>query len=412
MNYDTPLIDRDNASAGQTAAADDTFVRETHIISEDDAVVQDRRRKQIMIVGGVVTAIIAAIILFMVLSKDDGAAAEDANAAQIPVVSVIVPGSESVTSGITASGTLSARNPLPVGSVGEGGQVVSVRVEEGDWVSQGQVLAVIDRSVQTQQAAGQAAQVQVARADANLAQANLDRALKLVDRGFISKADVDRLRATRDAASARVRVAEASLGELNARNARLNILAPAGGLVLTRDVEVGQVVSGGSQPLFVIAKGGEMELAALVGESDLARLTVGAPATVKPVGTEREYAGQVWQLSPTIDETSRQGEARVALAYDRALRPGGFATASIGTGGVNAPVLPESAIQTDAKGSYVFIVDKQNKVRRRAVRTGLVTSAGITVAEGLTGNERVVLLAGGFLFEGDEVKPQITPRAN
>lgn len=412
MNYDTPLIDGDSAGAVQTAEGRESVVRETRIISEDDEFLQERRRKQIMIGGGIVVAIIVAIILFMVLSKGDGAAEDGANAAQVPLVSVIVPGSESVTSGITASGTLAARNPLPVGSVGEGGQVLSVRVEEGDWVSQGQVLAVIDRSVQTQQAAAQAAQVQVARADADLAQSNLDRALQLVDRGFISKADVDRLRSTRDAAVARVRVAEASLRELNARNARLNILAPAGGLVLTRSVEVGQVVSGGSEPLFVIAKGGEMELAALVGESDLARLTVGAPATVKPVGTDREFTGQVWQLSPTIDETSRQGEARVALAYDRALRPGGFATATIGTGGVNAPVLPESAIQNDAKGSYVYIVDKDDKVRRRGVRTGIVTDAGITVAEGLTGDERVVLRAGGFLFEGDKVKPQVANRAN
>nr|WP_240654679.1 efflux RND transporter periplasmic adaptor subunit [Croceicoccus ponticola] len=375
-------------------------------IGIDDGEAQRRRRKQVMIGGAIALLVIVAIAIALSLGKGGSAGVDGAEASQIPVVTVIVPGTESVVGGITASGTLAARQPLPVGSVGEGGQVSEVRVDEGDWVRKGQVLAVIDRSVQSQQAAAQAAQVQVARADAALAQSNLERALKLVDRGFISKADVDRLTSTRDAEVARVRVAEAQLRELNARNARLNILAPAGGLVLERNVEVGQVVSGGNTPLFLIAGGGEMELAALVGESELSRLAVGASAEVSPVGSDKTFSGQIWQLSPTIDETSRQGEARIALAYDRALRPGGFATAVMGTGGVSAPILPESAIQNDENGAYVFVVGKDNRVKRRGVKTGVVTGAGITITEGLTGDERVVLRAGGFLFDGDEVKPQ------
>jgi multidrug resistance efflux pump len=85
----------------------------------------------------------------------------------------------------------------------------------------------------------------VAEADARMAQANLDRALKLVSAGFISNADIDKLTAVRDAADARVRVAQAQLGETAARIRRLNIVAPADGLVLDRMVEPGQVVSPG-----------------------------------------------------------------------------------------------------------------------------------------------------------------------
>lgn len=396
MNYEVPSASR---HTGEVASV-------TEVVDLDDEAQQARRRRQ-LIVGGIVAALVVlALALWMFFGKADDPALAD-GATQVPVVSVVVPGRESVAGTITASGTIAARRPLPVGSVGEGGQVVAVRVDEGDWVRQGQVLAVVDRSVQTQQISAQAAQVEVARADARLAQANLDRALALVQRGFISKADVDRLTSTRDAANARVRVAQSQLGELRARTARLNIVAPAGGLVLERNVELGQVVGGGAGNLFVLAQGGEMELAALVGESELARLSVGASAQVAPVGSGRVFAGQVWQLSPTIAEDSRQGEARVALAYDRALRPGGFATATIGTGGTTAPMLPESAIQNDDKGAFVFVVDKSNKVRRRAIKTGLVTDAGITIVEGLTGDERVVQRAGGFLFEGDTVKPRL-----
>ena len=112
-------------------------------------------------------------------------------------MSVIAPGQATIEGTITATGTIAARREMPVGVVGEGGRVVSVPVEQGQWVRAGQVLASIDRSVQSQQAFAQAAQVEVARADAMLAQSNLDRALQLVERGFISTADIDRLTATR-----------------------------------------------------------------------------------------------------------------------------------------------------------------------------------------------------------------------
>jgi RND family efflux transporter MFP subunit len=269
------------------------------------------------------------------------------------------------------------------------------------------VLAVVDRAVQNQQIAGASAQIGVARSDLELAQSNLDRALKLVDRGFISKADVDRLTATRDAARARLGVARATLGELQARTARLNIYAPAAGLLLERNVDPGQTVAGGGgTPLFTIAKGGEMELRALLGEESLKKISVGAPAQVTPVGSDRTFTGQVWQIEPTIDQQTRQGTARIALAYAPGLRPGGFASATLSSGTVVAPMLPESAIMSDAKGSYVYVVDAKDTVVRRDVKTGLVTADGIAVTQGLNGTERVVLRAGAFLNPGDKVKPK------
>lgn len=332
-------------------------------------------------------------------------AADAGKGGQSQSVSVITPGRTSVTGTITASGTIAARREMPVGVAGEGGQVERVLVDAGDWVRAGQVLAVIDRSVQVEQVAGQAANIEVQRANARIAQANLDRALKLVERGFISKADVDRLVATRDAAVAQVRVAAAALGQLQASNARLNIVAPAAGLVLIRGVEPGQIVSAGSGVLFRIAKDGEFEMQARLAENDLARLTVGQSADVLPVGMSQPFTGQIWQLSPTIDTQTREGVARIALAYNAALRPGGFASAQIRSGTVSAPLLPESAVLSDQKGAFVYVVGGNNKVERRAVKTGDVTAQGIVVIEGLSGSERVVMRAGGFLNPGDPVRP-------
>lgn len=365
---------------------------------------EDRRSRRWLIIAGI--AVLLVMIAIWFITRDGGAETAQSAKAQAPVVSVITPGKTTVIGEIGVTGTLAARREQPVGVAGEGGQVVSVLVEPGQWVARGQVLAVIDRSVQVQQQASQAAQIQVARANADLAQANYDRALQLVDKGFISKADVDRLRATRDAAVAQTRVAGAQLGVLQAQTRRLNIVAPAAGLVLERRIEPGQVVSGGSGVLFRLAEGGQMELRAQVGEADLAQLAPGVSATVTPVGTEKSFTGQVWQLAPVIDPATRQGTARIALAYAPELRPGGFASAKIVSGTVVAPMLPESAILSDDKGSFVYVVDKDNKARRQPVKTGLVTDTGIAVVEGLAGNERIVLRAGGFLQPDQTVQPR------
>jgi RND family efflux transporter MFP subunit len=393
MNYDARI---DAAADGADPAPFDPLGP----IDEDE-----RRARRRMWIGGAI-AVLVVIALWLFLHRDDGKPDPvKAAAAQAPSVTVIAPGRTTVQGQINATGTLAARRELPVGVAGEGGQIAQVLVEPGQWVGRGQVLATIDRSVQVQQAAAQAAQIQVARADAQLAQANLERAQKLVARGFISKADIDRLTATRDAAAARVRVASAQLGETKARVGRLNIVAPAAGLVLERKTEPGQVVSSGSGVLFRIAQGGEIEMLAQLSETDLAKVGPGVSAEVTPVGSQRAFTGQIWQVSPVIDPQTRLGRVRIALAYAPELRPGGFASAVIRSGTVVAPVLPESAVLSDAKGSFVYLVNAKNRVERRPVTTGEVTAQGIPVVAGLNGTERVVLRAGGFLNPGDAVHP-------
>jgi RND family efflux transporter MFP subunit len=380
------------------------------LVEEIDADARQKRRRRAIAIAIVVVVLLALGAWLLSSGSGEESALAPSEGATVPVVTVVSPGSGTIEGVIHATGTLAARHEIAVGVVGEGGRVVSVPVEAGDWVRQGQILAVIDRSVQNQQAQSAAAQIQVAQADAQLAQANLDRALQLVDRGFISKADVDRLTATRDAAVARVRVAEAQHRELLARNARLNIVAPAGGLVLARNVEVGQVIGTGAEAPFTIAQGGQMELLARLGESDLAALTVGSTAIVTPVGSDESFTGQIWQTAPVIDAEDRQGTARIALPYDPALRPGGFASAEISGGTVVAPRLPESAILSDEQGSFVYLVNEDNQVERRNVRIGMVSEEGITVLAGLTGDERVVMRAGGFLNPGDPVRPVLENR--
>jgi RND family efflux transporter MFP subunit len=386
---------------------------ETRIAAEDPhrtlpgAVIEPRRRWWIWV--AVAVAVIAVIAAVMMMRGGDAAEAskDKGGAAQAPTVTVVVPGRSNVAREITGTGTIAARREMPVGVAGEGGMVTRVLVEPGDWVGAGQVLAAVDRSVQVQAAAGLDAQVRVARAEAQLAQSELERAQSLVARGFISKADLQRREATRDQAAARVRVAQAQLAETQARNRRLDIRAPAAGLILTRGVEPGQIISSGSGQLFRIAQGGQLELRAQLAEADLVQVPVGARAEVTPVGTERSFTGEVWQVSPVIDPQTRQGTARVALRYDRALRPGGFAGVRIASGSREAPLLPESAVLSDGRGSFVYIVGADNKVVRRDVTIGGVSDQGVAIASGLSGTERVVLSAGAFLNPDQVVRPQL-----
>jgi multidrug efflux pump subunit AcrA (membrane-fusion protein) len=342
--------------------------RETRFEGSDTLIVVDRpnRKRQIIIAAVLIVAALAIAFFMFGSGKDEPA--QQANAAggaggggrggQIPSVSVIVPGQSNVARTITASGALAARRDQPVGVAGEGGLVRAVLVDAGSWVRQGQVLATIDRSVQSQTAAQLAASIQVARADAALAQNEYDRSAALVGRGFVSKADLDRKKAARDAANARVRVAQAQFGAARAQIGRLDIRAPTSGLILSRSVEVGQIVSGGAGGLFRLAKGGEMEMRAQMSQQDLAAMRVGLPASVTPLGS------------------------------------------------TTAPMLPQSAVLSDENGNYVYIVNSKNLVERRPIKIGEVSAAGVTVAEGLSGQENVVLSAGPFLNPGQKVAPR------
>jgi len=148
-----------------------------------------------------------------------------------------------------------------------------------------------------------------------------------------------------------------------------------------------------------------MEMRVQLSETDVARVKVGVPVEVTPVGSTKTFRGEVWQVSPVIDPQTRQGIVRVALSYDPQLRPGGFATARIVAGARAAPLLPESAVLSDGQGNYVYVLDAKEQVQRRAVKVGEVSDAGVAIADGLDGSERVVVSAGAFLNPGQKIKP-------
>ena len=282
-------------------------------------------------------------------------------------------------------------------------------VEAGDHVQRGQLLAKIDDSVLVQQVNRLAASLEQARAQAALSAAEYKRALGVEAAGALSAEDIEKRRATALTDAANVKVVAAQLAEAQARLERTRIIAPVEGTVLTRRAEVGQIANPGGEPLFRVASGGEVEMRGQIAEQDLAQVKTGQAATVYLTGIERPFTGQVRLLGAIIDPQTRLGDIRIQLKPDPALRPGAFARAVVAVAKASRPVLPQTAVMADANGSYVLLVDSANRVERRPVRVSGTTDSGVIIAEGLTGSERVVATAGGFLRDGETVS--IAPAA-
>ncbi|MGB8326006.1 MAG: efflux RND transporter periplasmic adaptor subunit [Steroidobacteraceae bacterium] len=347
--------------------------------------------------------VIVALVIGLRLRGAHGAAASDP-AKETPLVTVSSAGFSAVTSRISFTGTIRARNEMPVGAEGDAGRVAAIYVEAGDRVRRGQVLARLDTSVLRPQVDRLAAQLHQARAESDLAAAEYRRAQGIAASGALSWEEVERRHAAAVTKEAQVRVAAAQLSESRARWQHSEIRAPENGTVLTRSVDVGQTVAPGSGPLFRLARDGQVEMLGQVAEQDLPRLAVGQPAQVHLTGVDSPFEGEVWLIGATIDPQTRLGDVRIALKANPDLRPGAFARAEVIANRSEHAVLPQTAILADAKGAYVLIVNGDHKVERRPVRVTGTQANGVVIGEGLNGSERVVTIAGAFLREGESVR--------
>ena len=303
-------------------------------------------------------------------------------------VSVIVPGQSQVGRVITASGPLGARRDQPVGIAGQGGRVVRVLVDAGSWVRAGQVLAVIDRSVQSQQAAQQSAQIAAARADAALAQNNYERALALKDRGFVSKAEIDAKKAARDAANAQVRVAQAQLGATRAAD------RPAQRRRSDRRPDPRPQRRGRPDRQPGIRRALPARRGRPDGDAGAARA---AGPRQRPCRDAR--AGDADRRrparSPATSGRSRRSSTRSRASAKSGSRfpifldpPRRLCRGTITAGQTTAPLLPQSAVLSDDKGNYVYVINGKNEVERRNIQIGTVNDAGVTSLRGCRGTKR------------------------
>jgi RND family efflux transporter MFP subunit len=326
--------------------------------------------------------------------KDNGAT---------PLVTVVIPSLGNVASTVSLTGLISAINDMPIGVEGDGGRISAVLVEPGDHVKRGQVLARLNPLTAQSQVDSASASVDELKAAAASAQADFARAEKARD--SFSVEEFERRRTAALTAAAKAKAAEAQLSEAHTRWQRMTVLAPSDGIVLTRAAEVGQIAMPGSPALFRLARDGAIEMRGEVAEQDMPRLKIGQLAMVRLDGVPQPFTGKVWQVGAIIDGVTRQGTVRISLpSEDQNLRPGAFARADIQAGATLGVILPQTAVLSDEQGTYTLIVGANDRVERRAINVVGARAQGLLVDSGLSGNERVVAVAGAFLRTGEQVK--------
>lgn len=301
---------------------------------------------------------------------------------------------------VVASGTVSAWEEVPVAAETGGLTATILYVDEGSYVRQGQPLVqmndvLLRAQVRQQQAAVQTAEANVARDDAALA-----RAQELKTRGFLSQASLDTALANQRASAANLASAHAALAETQTRLSQATIRAPVSGLIISRSVTKGQIISAGTE-LFRMVRDGRLELDAQVPETELPLIQAGQSAAVTS-SQAGSTTGTVRIVTPEVNAQTRLGLARISLAPGSALKPGMFARAAIEAGTRPATVVPTDAVLYRSNKSGVFVLNADSSVRFIPV-TVLSRRDDQTSVEGLNAGVRVVVAGAGFLNEGDKV---------
>lgn len=336
--------------------------------------------------------------------KADGAQ----SGASSQTVTVATAQTQSLPRTVTASGTVSAWEEVPVGAETGGLTATAVLVDEGAYVRQGQPLVQLNDALLRAQLAQQEAAVESAEANAEREDGDLARARELRERGFLAQASLDMAISEQRAAQAQLASARAALSETRTRLNQTTIRAPVAGLVISRSVTRGQIVQPGEE-LFRMVRDGRLELDARLPETELGLIRPGQSASVASDGVG-SATGSVRIVTPEVNPDTRLGVARIALTGNSGLRPGMFARARIDVGAQETVAVPTPAVLYRNNRAGVFVLGAGDAVAFRPV-TVLSRDDRLTAVDGLDAGVRVVVSGAGFLSDGDRVRVATAPPA-
>lgn len=181
------------------------------------------------------------------------------------------------------------------------------------------------------------------------------------------------------------------------------VRAPVAGVIVRSSAAVGMPASARQGPLFAIVAGGDIDLQADVPIDDLAKLRVGQPVLVKPLGLP-EIAGKVRKIETGTSPSTQLGRVRIGLGPGYDLRVGTFARGVVSLGERCGVGVPYSAVSYEAEGTIVRVVNG-DRVEARPVEVGLLAGDDAEILSGLSESDTVVTRAGAFVREGDRVNP-------
>ncbi len=328
------------------------------------------------------------------------AAAAPAKAAL--TVTTTQPQRSSLATALQANGNIAPWQEAIVGAESNGMRLAEVRVNVGDVVKRGQVLATfVADMAQADLAQSRAA---VAEAEATLADAgaNAQRARELQASGALSAQQINQLLTAERTAQARLDALRAGAKVQRLRLAQTQVLAPDSGVISARNATVGAVVPAGTE-LFRLIRQGRLEWRAEVVAGELALIKPGQAVRVTAAGGA-PVAGKVRMVAPTVDANTRNGIVYVDLPQPGAIKAGMFAHGDFETGSTSALTLPQSAVLLRDGFSYVYRVGADNRVAQTKVEVGRRVGDRIEITGGLDAGAKVVTSGAGFLADGDTVR--------
>ncbi|MGO1068894.1 efflux RND transporter periplasmic adaptor subunit [Lysobacter sp. CA199] len=352
-------------------------------------------------ITGAAVLVLAAVVTFLKSRDEQGSSQASAPA---PVMSVLVTRARAseLPIRVPASGSIAAWQEAIVGNESNGLRLTEVRVNIGDTVRSGDVLALLNADVVEAELAEARAAVAQVEAESIEATANSARAKALEGSGAMSAQQIAQYFAAAQTAHARLQAARAAEKRNRVRLAQARVLAPSDGVVTSRTATVGAVVPAGEE-LFRVIKDGRLEWRAAVSTADLDKLRPGQAVELVIPGRP-PIRGELRALAPTISTDTRSGLAYVDLPRDSTIRAGAFASGHIEVGQGRALTLPQSAVLLRDGFNYVLQVGASAKVSKRKVSVGRRAGDRIEIVAGLSESEEVIASGVGFLSDGDMVK--------
>lgn len=360
------------------------------------------------------TQLLCAIALATLLAacggdKKAADAPQAAASAPRPVLTITAekPQRISLSDTLSANGSIAAWQEASIGANVAGLRLADVRVNVGDVVKKGQVLATYDAAPVQQDEAQARASLAEAEAAAADAAGNAERARAVAPSGALSQQQINQYLTAEKTARARAEAARAVVANQGLRLRNTQILAPDDGIISARPATVGQVSASGTE-LFRLVRRGRLEWRAEVTAEDLARVHPGQSVRLELPGGA-QVAGTVRQLAPTVDAKTRYGLAYVDLPSGSPARAGMFARGSFELGKSEALTVPQEAVVMRDGFAHVLRVGDDQRVQLMRVQTGRIAQNRIEIKEGLDASKPVAVRGAGFLNDGDLVQVSAAP---
>jgi HlyD family secretion protein len=324
-------------------------------------------------------------------------------------VNAVSPTNSALGLQLMANGNVAAWQEAIIGAEVSGLKLMEVRVNVGDFVKKGQVLAVF--SADTARADLLQTQASVAEAQATLAEAaaNAVRARSLQDTGALSAQQIAQYTTAETTAKARLEAARALQTNAQVRLKNGLLTAPDSGVISARLATVGSVVGAGSE-LFRMIRQGRLEWRAEVTSAEVARIKPGMTATVT-AASGAQVQGKVRVIAPTVDAQTRNALVYVDLPQHPDVKAGMFAKGEFALGSSNALTLPQQALVLRDGFTYAMRIEAANKISQVKLQTGRRVGDAVEIVQGAKSNDRFVASGAAFLADGDTVKVIATPAA-